>query len=275
MCDMGNARDEGDRILVVDVGNSAIDLGLAREGVLEAVWKITTPVRMTADEACSAVASLCTWAQAGGPGRAPALDDVSDGVVASVVPHLTDAWVEALSRIAGRRPLVVGPGVKTGMKMRYNDPGELGADRVADLVAAKEVCTPPFVVVDLGTTTNFEVVDAQGVFLGGIIAPGLRLSARALSDAAAQLADVDVHAPSSVIGKNTREAMRAGIVAGEVARIDGLVDAVWRELGCTTEVVATGEDAAAIAALSSRIERVEPRLTLRGLALLHGLNRKR
>lgn len=158
--------------------------------------------------------------------------------------------------------------------MRYNDPGELGADRVADLAAAKAAYEPPFLVVDLGTTTNFEVVDAEGVFVGGIIAPGLKLSARAVSDAAAQLAVVDLRTPASVIGKNTREAMQSGVVIGEVARIDGLVDAVWRELGYQTTVVATGEDAQTMAALSQRVTCADEHLTLRGLGILHGLNRR-
>ncbi len=150
----------------------------------------------------------------------------------------------------------------------------LGADRVADLVAARTAYTAPFIVVDLGTTTNFEVVDEGGSFVGGIIAPGVKLSAKALSDAAAQLAMVDLKAPASVVGKNTREAMQAGVVMGEVALIDGLIDMVWRELGYETDVIATGSDAAAIAALSQRVARTDEHLTLRGLSMLHTLNRR-
>ena len=254
-------------VLAVDVGNSVTNLGLFEDGELTATWTATTFERMTAAEARARIASFLSTLEE--PAR------VADGIVASVVPSLTDAWVEAVRACAGRRPLVVGPGLKTGVKMRYNDPGALGADRVADLAAAREAYEPPFVVVDLGTTTNFEVVDADGVFVGGIIAPGLRLSARAVADAAAQLAVVDLRAPASVIGKNTREAMRSGIVMGEVARIDGLVDAVWRELGCETPVVATGEDARAMAALSARVTDVDEHLTLRGLGVLHGLSRRK
>ena len=268
---MGEGRHEGTAplkgaVLAVDVGNSVTNLGLFEGGELAATWTATTFERMTSDEARAKISSFLA-----------SLDDapaVVDGIVASVVPSLTDAWVTAVRALCGRRPLVVGPGLKTGVRMRYNDPGELGADRVADLAAAKESYEPPFLVVDLGTTTNFEVVDAEGVFVGGIIAPGLRLSARAISEAAAQLAVIDLRAPASVIGKNTREAMRAGIVMGEVARIDGLVDAVWRELGCEGEVVATGEDAQVMAALSQRVTCVDEHLTLRGLGILHKLNRR-
>lgn len=253
-------------VLAVDVGNSVTNLGLFEAGELTATWTATTYERMTADEVRVRISSFLAT-----------LDNpvfVDDGIVASVVPGLTDAWTAAVKSLTGRRPVVVGPGLKTGVKMRYNDPGELGADRVADLAAAKAAYEPPFLVVDLGTTTNFEVVDAEGVFVGGIIAPGLKLSARAVSDAAAQLAVVDLRTPASVIGKNTREAMQSGVVIGEVARIDGLVDAVWRELGYQTTVVATGEDAQTMAALSQRVTCADEHLTLRGLGILHGLNRR-
>lgn len=266
---MGNEREAARTVLGVDVGNSDTNLGLFVDGDLTATWCVTTPERMTPDEARLQMAGLFDMlAREGGE----AVCD--DAVIASVVPGLTDAWVSAARALCGRRPLVVGPGVKTGVKMRYNDPGELGADRVADLVAARAAYEPPFVVVDLGTTTNFEVVDDGGAFVGGIIAPGAKLSAKALADAAAQLAMIDLKAPVSVVGKNTREAMRAGLVMGEVALIDGLIDMVWRELGYETDVVATGSDAAAIAALSQRIAHVDEHLTLRGLGMLHALNRR-
>lgn len=268
-------RAQGGLVLTVDLGNSETDLGLFADGELTATWTATTPERLTADEAWAVVASfihLVEDAELLGAGRGPVRLD--DGIVASVVPDLTDSWVVALNRLSGRRPLVVGPGLKTGLKMRYNDPGELGADRVADLVAAKDAYASPFIVVDFGTTTNFEIVDREGAFVGGIIAPGLKLSAKALSEAAARLPTVDVKAPASIVGKNTREAMQAGIVMGEVARIDGLVDMTWDELGYETDVVATGSDASVLAALSQRVQHVDEHLSLRGLALLHALNRK-
>ena len=220
---MGNGRDASRTVLCVDVGNSDTNLGLFVDGELEATWKVTTTERMTADEARMRMAGLFDMLER--DGRRAICDDA---VIASVVPGLTDAWVTATRALTGRRPLVVGPGVKTGVKMRYNDPGELGADRVADLVAARTAYTAPFIVVDLGTTTNFEVVDEGGSFVGGIIAPVVKLSAKALSDAAAQLAMVDLKAPASVVGKNTREAMQAGVVMGEVALIDGLIDGMAR-----------------------------------------------
>ena len=266
---MGNGQGAARTVLCVDVGNSDTNLGLFVDGELDATWTVTTTERMTADEARMRMAGLFDMRARDGKDAA-----CDDAVIASVVPGLTDAWVTATRALCGRRPLVVGPGVKTGVRMRYNDPGELGADRVADLVAARAAYEPPFVVVDLGTTTNFEVVDEDGAFVGGIIAPGVKLSAKALADAAAQLAMVDLKAPASVVGKNTREAMQAGVVMGEVALIDGLVDMVQRELGYDVDVIATGSDAAAIAALSQRIARTDEHLALRGLSMLHALNRK-
>ena len=154
---MGNGRDASRTVLCVDVGNSDTNLGLFVDGELEATWKVTTTEHMTADEARMRMAGLFDMLER--DGRRAICDDA---VIASVVPWLTDAWVTATRALTGRRPLVVGPGVKTGVKMRYNDPGELGADRVADLVAARTAYTAPFIVVDLGTTTNFEVVDEGG-----------------------------------------------------------------------------------------------------------------
>lgn len=253
-------------VLTVDIGNSVTNFGLAQGEVLGATWSVTTPERLTADEALMCVTS---YLQAR-CGQA----ELSDAIVSSVVPSLTDAWVEALHRLCGTRPLVVGPGLKSGLKLHLNSPADLGADRVADCVAAKQLYGFPLIVVDFGTATNLEVIDADGVVQGGVIAPGLRLAARAVAQAAAQLPVIDLRAPKSVIGKNTKDAMQAGIVIGEVARIDGLIEAVWAELGYETRVVATGDDAHAMASLSQHIELSDHHLTLKGLALLHAKNRK-
>ena len=267
---MDNGRDAARTVLCVDVGNSDTNLGLFVGGELEATWKVTTTERMTADEARMRMAGLFDMLER--DGRRAICDDA---VIASVVPGLTDAWVTATRALTGRRPLVVGPGVKTGVKMRYNDPGELGADRVADLVAARTAYTAPFIVVDLGTTTNFEVVDEGGSFVGGIIAPGVKLSAKALSDAAAQLAMVDLKAPASVVGKNTREAMQAGVVMGGGALIGGLPDMGWGEPGDETAVVAPGPGGAAVAAPAPGAGRTAERLPRRGPGTRATLYRRR
>ena len=143
------------------------------------------------------------------------------------------------------------------------------------MVAAKELFGFPLIVVDFGTTTNFEVLDEDGAFVGGIIAPGLRLSLSALSSAAARLSMVEMKAPASIVGTNTRAAIQSGAVMGEVARIDGLIDMIWQEMGCAGVVVMSGGDASALAALCSHEAQVEPDLTLLGLGMLERLNRRR
>ena len=202
-------------------------------------------------------------------------------VLSCVVPALERPWTAALERACTGRVLTVGPGLKTGMRMRYDDPAEIGPDRIADAVAARAVHGAPAIVVDLGTTTNIEVVDATGAFAGGIIAPGLALGARSLSAATARLPQVEPAAPAHVIGRSTREAMRSGVVLGEVARIDGMLDMVLAEMraeGAAGEdpvpIVITGDDAAHLAALVRHDLIVDGTLTLRGLAELYRINRK-
>lgn len=251
-------------LLAVDVGNTATCFGVFVNDELVGTWKVTTPERCTADEA---------WAQA-----ARALDmleapDPTSAILSCVVPSLADVWRTALGKLCGTRPYVVGPGLKTGIRMRYDDPSELGSDRVANAVAARAAHGSPVVVVDLGTTTNIEVVDASGSFAGGIIAPGVALGARSLTAAAARLPMIELRAPERVIGRSTRAAMQSGVVLGEAARIDGLLDAVIDELGCDAPVVITGDGAAQVASLIAHEAVVDEALTLRGLHLIWRANR--
>ncbi|MFR3092414.1 MAG: type III pantothenate kinase [Eggerthella lenta] len=224
--------------------------GLFVDGELEATWKVTTTEHMTADEARMRMAGLFDMLER--DGRRAICDDA---VIASVVPGLTDAWVTA-TRAYRPTPLVVGPGVKTGVKMRYNDPGELGADRVADLVAARTAIrrSSSWWIWARRRTSRWLTRAARS--WAASLAPGVKLSAKALSDAAARLAMVDLKAPASVVGKNTREAMQAG-VDGEVAL--STASSTWYGANWATRpsVIATGSDAAAIAALSQRVARTD------------------
>lgn len=253
-------------LLAVDVGNTITHLGLFADGSLAGTWELTTRERITVDEARMQLAQAVALMGEARPDEA---------ILACVVPALTDVWRRALAALCpGARPLVVGPGLKTGLRMRYDDPSEVGADRVADVRAARDDYGAPVVVVDLGTTTNIEVVDREGAFVGGIIAPGAALGARSLSAAAARLPMIELRAPATVIGRNTRSAMQSGVVLGEVARIDGLLDAVMGELGEDAPVVITGEGAGTMAALLRHDARVDETLTLRGLCSLWRANRR-
>lgn len=253
-------------LLAVDVGNTHTRLGLFSAGELVGTWELTTHERLTADEARMQLSQVAALMGATLPDEA---------MLACVVPVLTDVWRRALAAFCPGRVYVVGPGLKSGVRMRYDDPSEVGADRIADVVAARTGYGAPAVVVDLGTTTNFEVIDATGAFMGGIIAPGVALGARSLAAAAARLPMVELRAPASVIGRNTRAAMQSGVVLGEVARIDGLLDAIFGELGEQAPVVITGDGAEAMAALLRHEVTVDDTLTLRGLWEIWRLNARR
>lgn len=252
-------------VLVVDVGNTVTRLGLFDGTGLTGTLSLTTPERLTADEA---------WLALSGALGSLGVGSVDGTILGCVVPPLSDVWRDALSRASETRPLVVGPGLRTGVRMRYDDPSEVGADRVADVVAAREAHGAPVVVVDLGTTTNFEVVDETGAFAGGIIAPGVALGARSLSAAAARLPLIELRAPTTVVGRSTRAAMESGVVLGEVARIDGLLDAIAAETGVDAPVVLTGDGADEMAALLRHDVQVDDTLTLRGLWALWRANQR-
>lgn len=270
-------------LLAADVGNAAVRLGLAREGRLVACWELAADPAVTEDEALGALAGFLRAAREGLARPVDGHDEETvraaaetpeDAVLSSVVPALTRAWAGALARLTGRRPLVVGPGVKTGLRVGYKDPGEVGADRIADLVAAREAYGAPVMVIDLGTATNVEVIDDEGAFAGGLIVPGMALGARALAAEAARLPEVEVRRPAELIGRSTAEAMRSGIVWGEVARLDGLASMVEDELGYEVPLVLSGEGAELLAELLSHRAVADPTLTLRGLVILHGRNRR-
>ena len=261
-------------VLTVDVGNTTTRLGLflcdgtnkGAQPELLGTCELTTPARVTADEAAIQIGQAL--------GILGEKATVDGAILSCVVPVLTSAWQQALARVSETRPVTVGPGLKSGVPMRYDDPSEVGPDRVADVVAARAAHGAPVVVIDLGTTTNFEVVDRKGAFAGGIICPGVELGARALAQEAARLPMIELRAPREVVGRSTRTAMQSGLVFGEAARIDGLLDAVMEELGTDAPVVVTGSGAATIAPMLRRDALVDETLTLRGLALLWQANRR-
>ena len=258
-------------VLASDIRNTRTRLGLAVDGGLAAQWSVGTDAGYTPDEAVAAVAAFFDAVTRGLATMEPGA--VLDGAALPVFPALTEVWVEAARRLTGTRPLTVGPGLKSGLKMDFADPASVGADRVAEMVAAKSAWGAPVLVVDLGTATTFELLDLEGSFKGGIIAPGMGLGAAALAQGAAQLPAVGLRAPRTLLGRTTEAAMRSGIIMGEVARIDGLIDMIWAEAGYTTPVVLTGRGAEAIAALMTHEAAVDQSLGLRGLVELYGLNR--
>ena len=249
-------------LLAVDVGNTQTVLGLYQDGGLAEHWRVATDRSRTGDELAVLLGGL--------------LDpDAVDGIcLSTTVPTIVREWERLADRWAHAALLVVGPGVRTGIPIRYDDPREVGPDRIVNAVAVRERYGAPAIVVDFGTSTNFDVVSADGEYVGGVLAPGIEISMEALFARAARLVNVDFAAPESVIGKTTVGGLQSGLVYGFAGQVDGIVARIREELRAPdATVVATGGLAELIAPHSAVIERVDPFLTLEGLRLVWELNR--
>ena len=249
-------------LLVIDVGNTQTVIGLSDGGVLANDWRIATVRHRTSDEMAGLLQGFFSLL---GLRLREAVDEVA---VASVVPRLTAQWVTMSEKHLGLTPFVLGPGVRTGMRILLKNPAEVGADRIANAVAGLETYGAPVIVVDFGTSTNFDVVDGNGDYLGGSIAPGVQVSMEALTTRAARLTNIDVSEPGHAIGRDTTEAMRSGAVYGFAGQVDGIAEAIRAELGVSAPVVATGGLAALIEPHSHTISSIDPSLTLRGIELI-------
>lgn len=250
-------------LLAIDVGNTQTVIGVYQGESLLHRWRVATNKKHTSDELRVKLVPLL-----GSEGIAVA--DLRGVALASVVPQLTLAWCSAVKRMIGREALVCTAETAGGLfEADYPNPREVGADRVADAVAAKALYGVPVVVVDFGTATNIEVIDRDGRFVGGVIAPGVETSASALFSHATKLGAIDLVDPGTAIGRNTEEAIQAGIVYGEADRVDGLVRRIFDQLGYEAPVVATGGLASRVAAQSRTITATNPELTLEGLRLVH------
>ena len=252
-------------LLAVDVGNTNIVIGAYRGAELARTWRAATDVERTEDELAVMLDGLLGQQELG-------MKDVDAMVVGSVVPPLTLAFTRLADRHLGGRHLVIGPGVRTGVRLRVDNPSEVGPDRIANTLAAHRRYGGPVIVVDFGTSTNFDVVSAAGDFLGGSFAPGIEISAESLFGRASRLFRVPLTPPKEAIGKNTADCLRSGIVFGYVGLVEGLVARLVAELGGTPRVIGTGGLAPTIAPLTKAIERVDEDLTLEGLRLLWELN---
>lgn len=251
-------------LLAVDVGNTQTVIGLFDADTLRAHWRISTNASLTADELLVTIESLLRVNDL-------RISDIAEMVLASVVPRLTSAW-DDVARTGGWSAMIVGPGLKTGLPIRYDNPHEVGADRIVNGVAAVEEFGAPVIVVDFGTATTIDVIDAEGAYLGGAIAPGIETSAEALFSKAARLSKVDLVAPPKAIGTNTRASVQSGLMLGQAAMIDGLVRRVWAELGEEATVVATGGLAPVVAPLCETVSHVDVDLTLAGLRIIRDRN---
>lgn len=243
-------------LLAVDVGNTQTVLGLYDGDRLIDHWRVATERTRTGDELGVLLSGLLD------------VESVDAICLASTVPALVREWQELAARWAHVPILVVGPGVRTGVPIRYDDPREVGPDRIVNAVAAKDRYGAPVIVVDFGTSTNFDVVSSEGEYVGGVIAPGIETSMEALFARAARLVKVDYVEPPTVIGKTTVGGLQSGVVYGFAGQVDGIVTAIRGELGVDARAVATGGLAELVVPHSSVVEVVDPFLTLDGLRLV-------
>src|SRR5215213_5011567 len=248
-------------LLAVDVGNTQTVLGLFDDSRLGEHWRVATDVRRTGDEIGVMLDGFLDF------------DRIEGVCLASTVPPLLREYEIVAERWVRAELLALGPGVKTGIPVRYDDPREVGADRIANAVAAVDRYGAPGIVVDFGTSTNFDVVSADAEYVGGVLAPGIEVSMDALFQRAARLFKVDFVEPPSVIAKNTAASLQSGLVYGFAGQVDGIVERIRGELGEEAQTVATGGLADLIAPHAKTLDRVDPFLTLEGLRLVWERNR--
>lgn len=252
-------------LLAVDVGNTETALGVFRGEDLVAHWRLATAPERTADELALLFGGFLE--QEG----LHFAKEVTGVVISSVVPSATDALREMVTRYFHFDPVVLEPGARTGMSILIDNPKEVGADRIANSLAAYSRYGGPCIVVDFGTATNFDVVSERGEYLGGVIAPGLQVAASSLYRAAARLTRVELRPPRSVVGKNTVEAVQSGLILGAASEVDGIVDRIRKELG-DARVIATGGLADVVVPHCTVVDEVDPWLTLEGLRLVFDRN---
>lgn len=253
-------------LLVIDVGNSNIVLGVYNGTQLMRSWRLSTDKSRTSDEYAVLLHSL--FDQAG-----LAFSGVKAAIISSVVPPLTGIMEAIAHDFFNLTPYVVGPGIKTGMPIQYDNPREVGADRIVNAVAGFEKHHCPLVIVDFGTATTFDYVNGKGEYCGGAIAPGLAISVEALFQRASKLPRIDIIKPPQVIAKNTVNSMQAGIFFGYVGLVDGIVERIKSESHEDFRVIATGGLAVLIAPESKTIDEIDENLTLDGLRILYDRNR--
>ena len=252
-------------LLVVDVGNTQTHFGAFHDGELVEHWRFATVRQSTADELGAALSNLLEL-------RGYGFGDLAASIVSSTVPQLEPEWTTMAARYLDHEMHAVGPGTKTGMAIRYDNPREIGADRLVNAVALRARFGGPAVCVDFGTATTFDVVSSEGEYIGGSLMTGIEVSLDALTERGARLPKVELAPPKSVIAKNTIDAIRSGVVYGYAGAIDAILRRLYDELGVRADVVATGGLSSLVVPFTEEIHQVDDLLTLTGLRLIHELN---
>lgn len=254
-------------LLAIDIGNTNVVLGVLQGAELVHTWRLGTQRHYTSDECSAILRSLFELAE---------LDsrEVDAAIISCVVPPLLPIFERTCTKTFRCQPLVIGPGMRSGMPIRVDNPPEVGADRLVNAVAAFDLLGAPCIAIDFGTALTFDCVSRAGEFVGGAILPGLLISLEALVERASKLSSVEIVRPPHVIGRNTAHMLQSGMMYGYAGMIDSMVERIRAELGTDAQVVATGGLAHLIAAETKCIERVEPFLTLEGLRLIYERNRE-
>jgi type III pantothenate kinase len=252
-------------ILAIDIGNSNIVFGGVEGDEILFEARIRTESTKTSDEYCVDLKIILDVYKV-------SADSIEGSIISSVVPQVLNSVKTALLKLTGKTPLVVGPGLKTGLKIMIDNPAQLGSDRVADAVAAVSEYPCPLITIDMGTATTISVIDKNQNFIGGVIMPGLRISAESLSSRTSQLPQISLDPPKKAIGRNTIDCMRSGIVLGCAATIDGIVEKIEQELGYSCTVVSTGGHANIVIPYCKRQIIVDEKLLLKGLMILYRKN---
>lgn len=253
-------------VLAVDIGNSNIVLGCFEGDEITFVERISTNKNSTTLEYIVLIKTILE------------LNNLSNhhfegGIISSVVPSVTNLVKEAMEKLIGKTPMIVGPGLKTGLKIHLDNPAQLGSDRVADAVAAVNSYPCPIIIIDMGTATTISVIDRNKVFLGGMIIPGLKVSLESLTSRASQLPNISLDPPKKVIGTNTVECMRSGIIYSTASSIDGVIEKIENELGEECTVISTGGLSSIIIPFCKRKIETDDKLLLKGLMIIYNKNK--
>lgn len=254
-------------ILAIDMGNTNIVIGCIDDEKIYFVERLSTDKSKTALEYAMGFKTVLELY-----GIKDA--EIEGSIISSVVPSLTKVLADAVEKIIGKRPLIVGPGLKTGLNIHMDNPKQVGSDLIVDAVAGLATYGAPLIVIDMGTATTMSVIDKNNNYIGGVIMPGLRLSVEALASGAAQLYNVGLEAPRQVIGKNTSDCMKSGVVIGNAACIDGMIDRFEEELGYPVTVIATGGLAKVVMPLCKHEIIVDDTLLLKGLNVIYDKNKE-
>ena len=254
-------------LLAIDIGNTNIVIGCIRNDIIEFKARIATDHTRTSDQYGVEIKNML---EAFNIHR----EDITDCIISSVVPPVFNSVKTGVIKVIGKQPMVVGPGLKTGLDIQVDHPSQVGSDRIVIAVAALAECPAPLILMDLGTATTIEVVADPRTYLGGVIYPGVKLSLDALTSRASQLPGISLDKPRQVIGKNTVDCMRSGMMYGTAAMLDGIIDRMEEELGYSATVVATGGMAQFIVPLCKRKIVLEKDLLLKGLNIIYKKNKK-